>query len=392
MNKYIQDFIKNQSRFLLTGLTKPQCKAISEIIRGFFVVSKPILRKLAQNPNKTAKKQGEKYAYHLGNLDLSEKVEEFSIKRVRPDIRKNTIISYDLTDIAKEFSKKIDHIRRIFDGSKRKVTNGFLLHGVGVNGILLKLGIHDGDRYTLNQVRKKIIRKLAKEFHSLGIWVFDRGNDDKAFFKYLRHKLKLQFIARLRSNRGLVIAKTGAIMKVSELPPGRYEVFLMNKYNTKVDLRYKYLLVIRRHLKNKTPIRLLCYLKDSFSSKQIVTMYLERWGIEDSFKRAKQKFNLEQIRVLDHQKFVNLVALVQFATNLCTMGFLAIQRFTNSLISGVIISYRKFLHLKSVSFNLTSFISFLQFSLKPLIIRSSKSPPKQLPLLSRRSLEKLGSF
>jgi len=392
MNKYIQDFIKNNSRFILSDLTRPQSKAVSEIIRGVFVVAKPILRKLAQDPNKTAKKQGEKYAHHLGNIDLKEKVEEFSVKKVKPDIRKHTIIAYDITDIAKDCSKKIEKIRRIFDGSKRKVTNGFLLHGVGVNGILLKLGIHDGDRFTLNQIRKKIIEKLSKEFHSLGIWVFDRGNDDKAFFKFLRHKLKLQFISRLRSNRQIVIAKTGAIIKVSELPQGRYEVFLMNKYNTKVDQRYKYLLVIRKHIKGKNPIRLLCYLKDSFSSKQIVTMYLERWGIENSFKRAKQQFNLEEIRVLNHQKFVNLVALVQFATNLCTMGFLAIQKFTNSLISGVIISYRKFRHLKSVSFNLTSFISFLRFSLKPLIIRSSKTPPEQLSLLSRRCLEKLGSF
>lgn len=392
MNKYIQDFIRNNSRLLFRGLTRPQSKAISEIIRGFFVVSKPILRKLAQNPDITAKKQGEKYAHHLGNIDLSKKVEEFAIKKVKPHIRKNTILAYDLTDIAKECAKKIEKIRRIFDGSKRKVTNGFLLHGVGVNGILLKLGIHDGDNYTLNQVCKKIIEKLSKEFHKLGIWVFDRGNDDKQFFKYLRHELKLQFICRLRSNRQVVITKTGAIMKVSELPQGRYEVFLMNKQNTRVDMRYKYLLVIQRHLKGKKPIRLLCCLKDSFSSNQIVTMYLERWGIENSFKRAKQKFNLEQIRVLNHQKFVNLVALTQFATNLCTMGFLGIQKFTNSLISGVLMLYKKFLHTKSLYFNLTSFISFLQFSLKPLIIRSSKTPPEQLSLLSRRGLEKLGSF
>ena len=392
MNKYIQDFIRNNSRFLLSGLSLSQRKAVSEIIRGFFVVAEPVLRKLAQNPDKTAKKQGEKYGNHLKNIDLSRKVEEFSVRKVKPDIRKNTIIAYDLSDIAKECAKKIEKISQIFDGSKRKVANGFLLHGVGVNGILLRLQIHNGDKYTLNQIRKRIVTKFSKEFRSLGIWVFDRGNDDKQFFKFIRHKLKLQFICRLRSNRRVVIFKTGSIMKVSELPQGRYEVHLMNRYNMKVDIKHKYLLVIRKHLKNKKPIRLLCSLKDSFSSKQIVTMYLERWGIEDSFKRAKQKFNLEKIRVLNHQKFVNLVALIQFATNLCTMGFLAIQKFTNSLISGVVMLYRKFLQKKSLTFNLTSFISFLQFSLKPLIIRSPKAPPEQLSLLSRRSLEKLGSF
>jgi hypothetical protein len=392
MNKYIQDFIRNNSRCLLTGLTKPQKKAVAEVLRGFFTAATPILRHLAQDPDKTAKKQAEKYANHLKNINLLEKVEEFSLRKVKNEVRKNTIISYDLTDIAKAAAKKMAKIALVFDGSKRKVTNGFLLHGVGVHGILLKLGVHDGGKYTLNQVRRKIITELSKEFKGLGIWVFDRGNDDKDFFKFLRHVLKVQFIARLKENRLFCLKRTGAIINLKDLGPGRYTVYLMNKYNTKVDVRYEYTLVIQNHLSNKKPIRLLAYLKDSFSSEQIVNMYLERWGIENMFKRAKQGFNLEKIRVLDHQKFVNLIALVQFATNLCTISFIAIQKLTHSLIFGVLISYKKFLHLKSLSFNLTSFISFLQFSLKPYIYRPQKPPLEQLSLLSRRGLEKLGSF
>lgn len=392
MNKYIQDFIRNNSRCLFQGLTKPQTKAITEVIRGFFTAATPVLRHLAQNPEKTTKKQAEKYAHHLKNTNLLEKVEEFSLRKVKNEVRKNTIIAYDLTDINKEFSKKMAKIAEVFDGSRRKVTNGFLLHGVGVHGILLKLGVHNGSKYTINQIRRRIVEKLSKEFKGLGIWVFDRGNDDKAFFKFLRHTLKVQFIARLKANRLLCLKKTGAIINLKDLGPGRYTVYLMNKYNTKVDMRHTYTLIIQKHLKNKKPIRLLAYLKESFSSEQIVNMYLERWGIENMFKRAKQGFSLEKIRVLDHQKFVNLIALVQFAVNLCTISFIAIQKLTHSLISGVLIYYKKFLHLKSLSFNLTSFISFLQFSLKPYIYRPQKPPLEQLSLLSRRGLEKLGSF
>jgi len=392
MNKYIQDFIRNNSRSLFQGLTKPQKKAMAEVIRGFYTAGEPILRHLAQDSSKTAKKQGEKYSYHLGKIDLKKKVEEFSIKNAKYEVRKNTVIAYDLTDIAKEAAKKMEKIARIFDGSKRKVANGFLLHGVGVNGLLLKLEVHDGDKYTTNQIRKRIVEDLAKKFKFLGIWVFDRGNDDKRFFKFLRHILKVQFIARLKGNRLVCLKKTGAIMKVSELKQGRYVVYLMNKYNTHVDTRYEYTLVIQNHLSEKQPIRLLAYLKESFSSEQIVDMYLERWGIENSFKRAKQSFNLEKIRVLDHQKFVNLIALTQFATNLSMMAFIAIQKLTYSLIFGVLIGYQKFLKMKSLSFNLTSFTSFLQYTLKPYMYRPQKPPPEQLPLLSRRCLEKLGSF
>lgn len=392
MNKYILDFIRNHSRSLFCGLTVPQKKAIAEVIRGFYTAGEPILRHLAQDSTKTAKKQGEKYSYHLGKVDLKEKVEEFSVKHAKYEVRKNTIIAYDLTDIAKEASKKMAKIARIFDGSKRKVTNGFLLHGVGVNGLLLKLEVHDGNKYTTNQIRKKIVSHLAKQFKHLGIWVFDRGNDDKAFFKWLRHNLKVQFIARLKRNRMICLKKTGAIMKVSELKQGRYVVYLMDKYNAHVDTRYEYTLVIQNHLSGKQPIRLLAYLKESFSSEQIVMMYLERWGIENSFKRAKQSFNLEKIRVLNHQKFVNLIVLIQFATNLSRMAFIAIQKFTHSVICGVLVGYEKFLKIRSLSFNLTSFTSFLQHTLKPYVARLQKPPPLQLSLLPRRCLGKLGPF
>ena len=76
MYKYIQDSIRNNSRLLLKDLTVPQKKAVTETIRGLFVRGTPILRHLAQNENISAKKQGDKYSYHLGNIQLKEKVEQ----------------------------------------------------------------------------------------------------------------------------------------------------------------------------------------------------------------------------------------------------------------------------------------------------------------------------
>ena len=200
MYKYIQDFIRNNSRSVLSDCTLPQKKAISEIIRGLFTAGTPVLRHLVQSEKKTAKKQAEKYSYHLGNINLREKIEAFSLRKVQKEIKEDTIIAYDLTDINKEFSKKMEKLSAVFDGSRRKVTDGFTLHGVGVNGILLKLQVHEHETKTLNQVRFNIVKQLAESFQRKGIWVFDRGNDGKLFFKDLRHELNVQFIARLRVN------------------------------------------------------------------------------------------------------------------------------------------------------------------------------------------------
>lgn len=125
----------------------------------------------------------------------------------------------------------------VFDGSKRKTANGYTLHGLGVNGILLKLEVHEGEEYTQNQIRKQIVEKYSQNLEHKGIRVFDRGNDDKQFFNFLRHDQQVQFIARLRSNRNIVIKETGAIMPVKNLPVGQYRVYLMNAHNTHVDLR-----------------------------------------------------------------------------------------------------------------------------------------------------------
>lgn len=384
MNKYILDTIRNNSRSLLRQLTVPQQKAVSEIIRGLFTVNTPILRHLAQNPEKSAKRQGDKYSYHLKQIDLKKKVELFSLNRVKNEIKRNSIIAYDLTDIAKEYAEKMEKIGRVWDGSRRKTASGYTLHGVGVNNILLRLEVHDGEVNTTDQIRRSIVEELSESFGKKGIWVFDRGNDDKAFFKFLRHQQKVQFITRLRSNRQVVIKETGAIIQVSELPAGHYKVYLMNRYNTKVNTKYEYTLVIHAHLESKEPIRLLAYLKDDYSNEQIVIMYLERWGIENIFRRVKTKFRLEKIRVLNHQKFVNLTALIQFAINLSTITFIQIQKLTYSLISGALFCYRKFLKQKSLTFNLDSFISFLTYSLRPLMIHHKKAPPDQLSLFKMR--------
>lgn len=388
MYKYIHDSIKNNSRSILKGLTKPQQKALSEIIRGLFTAGEPILRHVAQDKNKSAKKQAEKYSHHLGNISIQKKVEALALKQARKQIRKRTIIAYDLTDIAKESAEKMEKLSQVWDGSKRKVALGFLLHGVGINGILTHFKVHDGSEHTTNQIRFSIIKEITEMLDHKGIFVFDRGNDDKQFYKDLRQNLQADFIVRLRDNRHVVLRKTGAKEKVKNLKQGKYCIYLMNKDNTYVDTSCEYTLIISNHLEDKEPIRLIHSLNFSLSKNQIVDMYLQRWGVENIFKRVKEKFDLERIRVLKWQKFVNLVALIQLAVLVSTMTFIAIQQSTNALIIGVIMHYKKFIKLKTLSFNVDSFITFMKNVLKPLVYRFDK-PPDQLTIFSRRQLDAL---
>lgn len=390
MTKYIQDSIRNNLRSIIKELSVPQANAIKEITRGLFTAGKPILNHLAQDKTKSIKKQAEKYAHHLGNVPLKNKIDNYAFNKAKNTVRRTTIIAYDLTDISKECSSKIEKISRVFDGSKRKSTNGFQLHGVGINNILTKLEIHDSDKKTLNQTREEIVRNISNKLNNKGIWVFDRGNDSKNFFNFLRHKQKVDFICRLREKRILVDAKTGEIFNLKNKRPGKYEVFLMNNNNNQVDARETFSLIIHKHPKNKEPIRLISSLKiDKYSELQFLNIYLERWGVENIFKRVKTKFELESIRVLKFQRFENLVSLIQFAVIVSTLTFYKVQQSTNSLITAILMFYKVFIKHKNLTFNIDSFISFMKSSLQPLII---KKPPGnlQLKLFSKHQMEKLG--
>jgi hypothetical protein len=392
MCKYITDTVKNNLKSITNTCTVPQKKAIAEVVRGLMTEGTPVLRHLAQDGEKTAKKQAEKYSFHLSGTDLTAAVEKLALGHAKTEMRKYTIIAYDLSDIAKESSKEMEKIRRIFDGSRRKICNGYTFHGVGINHMLIKAEIHYGDVSFLPQIRKRIITEISGKLGKKGIWVLDRGNDDKQFFHFLRSELKTDFIARLKENRQVVLKKTGDIIKVKNLKQGQYDVCLMDRNNNKADTENVYRLVIQNHLDEKEPVRLLTALrKKHFSKAQIVTMYLERWGIENSFKRVKGKFGLEKIRVLKHKVFLNLIALTLFSLIISTVIFQRIQKMNHELIAGILLMYKRFIRIKSLSFSLDSFISFVQSVLPRLVFRSH-DPPDQLLLFSEYTLKKLGSF
>jgi hypothetical protein len=79
-------------------MTRPQQKAVAEVVRGLFTKGQPILTHLAQNPACSAKKQAEKYSYHLGHIDLTACVEAIALRKIAATVRKNTVIAYDMTD------------------------------------------------------------------------------------------------------------------------------------------------------------------------------------------------------------------------------------------------------------------------------------------------------
>ncbi len=388
MEKYITDTIHNSLRPITGTLTRPQKKAVEEMVRGLFTAGEPILTHLAQNPDVTVKKQAEKYSYHLGNIDLTAQVEALALRKVTSAVRKNTVIAYDTTDINKDAAEKMEKLSGVWDGSAGMGVQGYELHGVGVNGLLLGIRLHDADTETNPQTRFSIIEQVSAGLNKRGIWVLDRGNDSGAFYRDLRHTLNVRFIARVKDNRTVVLVKTGERVSVRDLPEGRYAVHLMGEKQHTVDPDV-YLLVVRTHVEEKEPIRLLTNLGwEEFSDKQLVTMYLKRWGIENIFRSAKVCFGLEKVRVLSFRKIRNLIALIHLVLVLSAHLFHTMQKSTYTLVVAILHVYKHFLTKRSLTLNFDSFVRFLRQSLPPLVHRE-KPPPIQLRLFSAPTLLKL---
>lgn len=381
MEKYITDAIHNSLRTVTSGMTRPQQKAIAEVVRGLLTKGEPILTHLAQNAEISAKKQAEKYSYHLGNVELTDAVEDLALRKVVSTMRKNTVIAYDCTDINKDEAEEMENMGGIWDGSEGKGGQGYELHGVGVNGILLALRVHNDNTNTMPQTRLSVVKRIVAVLGARGIWALDRGNDSLSFYHDLRHILNVRFIARARENRNVVLVKTGEHVSLQSLQEGRHAVHLMGRKQNTIDPDV-YLLVVKRLRKNQQPIRLLTNLRwEEFSDAQIVTMYLKRWGIENIFRSGKVCFGLEKVRVLSFQKLKNLVALVQLVLVLSAHLFRVLQKSTYTLVVALVQVYKLFLTQYSLYMNYDSFVRFLRQSLPPLIHRE-RAPPMQPRLFS----------
>lgn len=394
MDKYTLDHLRNQLNPVISEFSKPQKDCVNTLVRQIFIKGTPILRHLVPEDDRLVKPQSRKFSRHLGKIELEEKVDELALRKAKKLIEEDTGIAYDLCDIAKEDAKVMEKISKIWDGSKRKKSTGYFLHGIGVANILLKFKPHLADEHTLNQTRKELIFELAEKFDSNGIWLMDRGNDHKQFFRDLAKK-EIRFICRIKKNRLAVVKKTGEMLKIKDLAAGKHEIYLLDHHNNKVKTDIVFVVVIHEHLEKKEEICLLTNLKKAkYSTEEFVEKYLQRWGIENSFKRIKTKFMLEKIRVLSFERFVNLVALIRLCLLLASTIYEKILDQNKSVLMRIyhlVSSFKIFRKRRSLTENLDSFISFLGHHLKPFVIRKIPDPPN-LCLFSKYALEKLAPF
>jgi hypothetical protein len=325
------------------GLSRPHQKFVGQMLYGIQASQDVKLSNIARSLQEEIPliKTEDRLSRNLKAKQLETELTAQLAQMASLRIQANTVLCLDLSDVRKEYAKKMEHLAMVRDGSTGEMHSGYWLCDITaaeVNGS------------EIVPVYQKLYSAEAKDFHSentevlagvdlvrahtqsRGIWAVDRGGDRKKLLEPLLDR-KERFVIRSTGKR-LVINRRNLKCSVAELGAKcrlrhRARIIKIQDGQEKIyELRYgvESLRLVGRqeqmHLVvvygfGEQPLLLLTNVLgragDSQSLWWIVQIYLMRWKIEETFRFIKQSYNLEDIRVMKYQRLKNLVVLVTAA-------------------------------------------------------------------------------
>ena len=325
---------------LCEGLSRPLQKFVGQMLFGLQASQDVKLSNIARSLKeeipliKTEDRLWRNLQAEELEAELSAQLAQMASQRVGA----NTVLCLDLSDLRKEYAKKMEHLTPVGDGSTGEVHAGYWLCGI--------TGAEVNGREVV-PMYQKLYSVEAKEFLSenaellagvdlvrahtqgRGIWTVDRGGDRKRLLEPLLDRGE-RFVIRSTGKR-FVIDRKNSKRSVSELGARcrlRYPARILkiqDGQEKRFHLRYGverirlvgrdeplHLVVVAGF--GEEPLLLLTNAlrgaQDSPSLWWIVQVYLTRWKMEENFRFIKQSYNLEDIRVMTYQRLKNLVVLV----------------------------------------------------------------------------------
>ena len=253
-----------------------------------------------------------------------------------------TLLVLDLSDIAKPYAQKMEHLARVRDGSEGAIADGYwLAQVIGVENednaivpLYAALWSHKApDFVSENEEILTAIRTVAAACHGQGVWVVDRGGDRGELYAPMLAEGHA-FVIRNKGDRHLLTGHSpasqakAATQDLAQTCPMHFATHIVREsQGQEVACRLDYgfrpvrlphhpetplWLVVVRGLGEK-PLMLLTNIEMRRNRKTlwwVVAAYLTRWRIEETIRFIKQSYGLEDIRVLTYRRLQNMVVLV----------------------------------------------------------------------------------
>jgi hypothetical protein len=299
-----------------------------------------IARKLKENI--ALHKTVERLSRNLNKFDNSERLRENYFDVVSKHFDERTVLIIDDSDIAKMYSRKLEDLCRVRDGSTGEIVDGYWFAGVSAltAGHRQPIPVYsrvysskEKDYTSNNSETIKSLEFLSSHFPKSNIRALDRGYDGGYVFDYFIPRNE-SFIVRLDGTRNcLYNGKAILVSKLAKQCKGEYTLRFEAQDGKKADCKIsivpvslpkypdkKLNLVVCSGL-GKEPLMLLTNL-DSDDSRLCITItkvYLMRWRIEEYYRFKKVDFKFEKFLVRSLSSIRNLDLLLSM-----TIGYIGI--------------------------------------------------------------------
>ncbi len=328
---------------LCEGLSRPLEKFVGQMLFGIQASQDVKLSNIARSLKEEIPliKTEDRLSRNLRAEELEAELTPQLAKMASQRIATDTVLCLDLSDIRKEYARKMEYLAPVHDGSTGEVHAGYWLcdiTGAEVNGseiVPLYQKLYSAGAEEFSSENAEVLAGVdvvRTHTRGRGIWAIDRGGDRKELLEPLLDRGE-RFVIRSTGKR-FVVDRKNIKRSVAELGGKcrlRYQariVKIRDEQEKSYDLHYgveRIRLAGRDELLDlvvvagfgEEPMLLLTNAlqgaRDSQSLWWIAQIYLTRWKIEETFRFVKQSYNLEDIRVMKYQRLKNLVVLVTAA-------------------------------------------------------------------------------
>ena len=319
---------------------KPVARFIGDMLYGIMsqkdVKLSSIVRALKEGI--TPKKVEDRLSRMLSSKGLERDLHDVIAAEGARKVHRDTLIILDPSDVQKPYARKMEHLAKVWDGSKGDVGDNLGFWGCmavacesgGRRPIPLHFRLWSADSpgfVSENEEVKAIVGEITKHTKKRGIFVYDRGGDNIEFYRHFLDK-GLDFIVRLKERYVRSWKRNVMCGELAWQCRMLYrEVVTFDHHGTEkrvtiefgvvpvrlpdIPDRLLHMVVVRGF--GQKPMMLLTTLAKTTTREalwQVVEGYITRWRVEDTIRHVKQSYNLEDMRLFKYGKIKALAAVV----------------------------------------------------------------------------------
>jgi len=319
---------------------KPVARFIGDMMYGIMaekdVKLTSVVRALKEKT--TPKKVEDRLSRMLSSKGLERDLHDVIAAEGAAKVHRDTLIILDPSDVQKPYARKMEHLAKVWDGSKGEVGDNLGYWGCmavacesgGRRPIPLHFRLWSAESpgfVSENDEVESIVRTISRHTKKRGIYVYDRGGDNIEFYRFLL-SMGLDFIVRLKERyvkswkRKVMCGELASQCRMLHREVVEFDHHGEERRVTvefgvvpvrlpDIPDRLLHMVVVRGF--GKRPMMLLTTLAKTSSREalwQVVEGYITRWRVEDTIRHVKQSYRLEDIRLFKYGKLKAMAAVV----------------------------------------------------------------------------------